>query len=204
MILIPKQEKDLKDPNNYRPITLLVVPGKTLERLINKRFHGYREQNDIFHSQHHGFRARRGTDIEIANLYKTVAVNQKYKDHCNIVCRDISKAFDEIWLDGLKYKIIQIMNLQCVIKKILCSYVAGRSSQLRIDKIIGPKFKSRKQGVTRGILSPTLFILYTRDLRPSGKDCDNIIFTDDFTQLMQNLTDNREELANTTTRQINP
>ena len=36
IILIPKPGKDPKDPNNYRPITLLEVPGKILERLMNK------------------------------------------------------------------------------------------------------------------------------------------------------------------------
>ena len=202
IVLIPKQGKDPKDPNNYRPITLLEVPGKILERLINKRLHRYCEENNIFHPQQYGFRAKRGTDTAIAKLYETIAVNQKYKDHCNIVCRDISKAFDKVWHEGLKYKIIQINNLPSIIKKILCSYVVGRTAQIRIDNAIGPKF-DLKSGVPQGgILSPTLFILYTRDLPPAGNDCDDVIFADDITQVIQNFSDNKEELAISTTREI--
>ena len=38
LIFTPKQGKDPKLPENYRPITLLEVPGKILERIINDRF----------------------------------------------------------------------------------------------------------------------------------------------------------------------
>ena len=108
--------------------------------MINKRLHRYCEQNNVFHPQQYGFHARRGTDIAIAKLYKAVAVNQKYMDHCNIVCRDISKTFNKAWLHGLKYKIMQITNSPSIMKKILCSYVTGMSAQLRTDKTIGPQF----------------------------------------------------------------
>ena len=49
-----------------------------------------------------------------------------------------------------------------------------------------------------GILSPTLFILYTRDLPPAGNNCDDVIFADDIPQVIQNFSDNKEELANNT------
>ena len=176
--------------------------GKILDRLINKRLHRYCEENNIFHLQQYGFRANRGTDIAIAKLYETIAVNQKYKNHCNIVCRDISKAFDKVWHEGLKCKIIQINNLQSIIKKILCSYFAWRSAQIRVNNIIGPKFDLENLVPQGEILSPTLFILYTRDLPPDGNNCDEIIFADDITQVIQNLSDNKEELANVTTREI--
>ena len=106
IILILKQEKDPKDPNNYRPITLIEVSGKILERLIDKRLHKYCKGSNIFHPQQYQLCSRRGTDIATAKLHEIVAVNQKYKDHCNIVCRDISKAFGKVWLNGLKYKIM--------------------------------------------------------------------------------------------------
>ena len=51
LIFAQKQGKDLRYPENYRPITLLEVPGKILERIINDRFMHYCETNDIL-SQH--------------------------------------------------------------------------------------------------------------------------------------------------------
>ena len=55
IILIPKQGKDPKDPSNYRPITLLEVPGKILERVINNRLRRFCEENSIFHPHQYGF-----------------------------------------------------------------------------------------------------------------------------------------------------
>ena len=111
IILIPKPGKDSKDPANYRPITLLEIPGKVLERLINRRLHRFCESGNVFHSNQYGFRAGNGTDIALTKLYETISINQKYKEHCNVVCRDISKAFDKVWTAGLKYKIITLNNL---------------------------------------------------------------------------------------------
>ena len=46
MVLTPKEGKDGRDPLNYRPITLLKVPGKVLERVVNDRFTTYLESNN--------------------------------------------------------------------------------------------------------------------------------------------------------------
>ena len=47
IILIPKPGKDARLPFNYRPITLLEVPGKILERLLNSRLQRFLEENNI-------------------------------------------------------------------------------------------------------------------------------------------------------------
>ena len=57
----------------------------------------------------------------------------------NIVCRDVQKAFDKVWTQGLKYKIITIPELPLIIQKILCSYVTKRTAQIRIENFIGDK-----------------------------------------------------------------
>ena len=56
IILIPKPGKDPKNPINYWPITLLEVPGKIIERIINKRLHRFCERNNIFHKDSMAFK----------------------------------------------------------------------------------------------------------------------------------------------------
>ena len=203
IVLIPKPGKDSKIPINYRPITLLEIPGKIIERIINKRLHRFCERNNIFHKDQYGFRAGKGTDIAIAKVNEIIGINQKYKDHMNIVCRDVQKAFDKVWTQGLKYKIINIPDLPDIIQKMLCSYVSNRTAQIRIETFVGDKINLESGVPQGGILSPTLYILYTRDIPPpAGENNLDVIFADDVTQIIQNLRDDRRALAEATRVEI--
>ena len=53
------------------------------------------------------------------------------------------------------------------------------------------------------MLSPTLYILYTRDTPPpAGDNSNDVIFADDVTQVIQNLCDDRRALAESTALEI--
>ena len=73
IILIPKPGKDPKNPINYRPITLLEIPGEIIERIINKRLHRFGERN-IFHKEQYGFRAGKGTDLAITKVNELIGI----------------------------------------------------------------------------------------------------------------------------------
>ena len=68
MILIPKPGKDPTKAENYRPISLLEIPGKIFEKIINNRITLYMENNDLFNSSQYGFRRKRGTQLALAAL----------------------------------------------------------------------------------------------------------------------------------------
>ena len=203
LIFTPKQGKDHKLPENYRPITLLEVPGKILERIINDRFMYFCEDNEILNGSQFGFRKRKGTDTAIPIAFEKIAANQQHKNHCNVVCRDVAKAFDRVWIEGLQYKILTHDELPILLKKILCSFTFNRTAQIRINSIIGPKFQL-KSGVPQGsILSPTLFIFYTHDLPlPHSNLSTDVIFANDVTQVVEYRGNDREQLAVQTEREI--
>lgn len=48
-------------PHNYRPISLLEVPCKLLERIINKRLREHLKIGGHYNKAQYGFRRRRGT-----------------------------------------------------------------------------------------------------------------------------------------------
>ena len=56
MVMMPKGDKDARHVINYRPITLLEVPAKILERTINNRLYKFLEDNNLFHINQYGFR----------------------------------------------------------------------------------------------------------------------------------------------------
>ena len=135
IILIAKDGKDFANPINYRPITLLEVFGKVMERIITNRFSQYLEMNNLLPMHQYGFRRGRGTETAITTIYETIAMAQRNNFQTNVVCRDISKAFDKIWHDGLKYKICHL-NLPSIFEKILANFLDERSAALKIDGMV--------------------------------------------------------------------
>ena len=195
LMFTQKPGKDPKLPENYRPITLLEVPGKIIERILDNRLRRFCIENDLCNIHQYGFHRELGTDIAIAIAYEKIAINQREKQHCNVICRDAAKAFDSVWVEGLQYKILQTQ-MPDILQKSLCSYVSNRTVQIKIDGFVGPKFEL-SAGVPQGsILSSTLFIFYTNDIpSPIHEESCDVLFADDVTQVIEFRGRDREELA---------
>ena len=202
LILTNKPGKDNKYLLNHRPITLLEVPGKIFEKIINDQLMIYLEENNILHPDQYGFRKNKGTETALLRIYEQIAINQRYKYNCNIVCRDVSKAFDKVWHNGLCYKILQL-ELPDIIEKVLCSFLTDRTVQIRYKNNIDEGFQILS-GVPQGnILSPTLYILYTADISRAGPGCCDVLFADDVTQIIVDVNPSKRYLARKTEREIN-
>ena len=60
--IIPLHKKnDVTSPKNYRPVALLAVLSKILERAICLQIVKYMDENNLFHPSHHGFRKHHNT-----------------------------------------------------------------------------------------------------------------------------------------------
>ena len=201
LCLIQKEGKNPTDPINYRPISLLEVTGKILERIINDRLVKYLEENGIMNNNQYGFRRGRGTQLALATLYETIALSQKEKHGCNVVCRDVKKAFDKVWHSGLKYKILRL-NLPDIFEKILCSFLEERIAKIKIGDYVGPPIRLQS-GVPQGsILSPTLYILFIADMPEPGPGCYVVGFADDITQVITYPGKSKLMLARRTSEEI--
>ena len=164
MIFIPKEGKSPVEHINYRPISLLNIPGKIFEKILNNRIIQHLEMNNLQNPRQHGFRKNRGTHTAIAILSELIATAIGNGNKVNVVLRDISKAFDKVWHDGLRIKLIQA-NLPSYLIRIVSNYLENRIA-IRIGTFIGQKFPLLSGVPQGGCLSPTLFALYTADLPP--------------------------------------
>ena len=157
--LIVKEREDPKNPINYRPILLLEFPGKIFERLINERLTKYLEEHNKLNNNQYAFRKGRGTQQAIATLYETVALSQREGYRCNVICRDVAKAFDKVWLDGLKFKILQL-ELPELYERLLSDFITNRTAAIKLNNAISEEIKLQS-GVPQGsILSPTLYSIW--------------------------------------------
>ena len=69
MVLAPKEGKDNREAINFRPITLLEIPGKILERTLNNRFYNHLEENNLINANQYGFRKRCGKELALTKVY---------------------------------------------------------------------------------------------------------------------------------------
>ncbi len=182
MRFIPKAGKSPNQPANYRPISLLEVPGKMLERVVGRRLRAHLEEGRWFNMAQYGFRQGRGTAHAIAVATETLAIHQAEGHRCNLVLRDVSKAFDRVWHMGLKYKILQL-ELPDPVERLLCDYLADRTARVKVGAHTGPPFRL-EMGVPQGsVLSPMLYAVYTRDY-PDAWHGLNVQYADDVSQVL--------------------
>ena len=183
LALIPKPGKSPHEVTGKRPISLLECPAKVLEKIINKRLRNFLMDHDLNNSRQHGFRPGRGTHTAISAVYETISIAKMDKLRTNLVLRDVSKAFDKVWHEGLKLKLIRLGLPDCV-TRFLCSFLEGRTARIRLGNHLGEIIRL-ESGVPQGsCLSPTLYIIYTADLPPPQGSSEYVAYADDITQIV--------------------
>ena len=85
-----------KDVSNYRPISLLPLPGKILEKIVHKKLSRYLELNELLCDVQCGFRKERSTVHSIVSLTDSLLEAINNNETCMAIFIDFKKAFDTI------------------------------------------------------------------------------------------------------------
>ena len=108
---------------NYRPVSLLCIISKVLERAIYVQLYDYLKSNQLFYEFQSGFRKSYSTDTCLINLMDHIR-NLTFKgQYVGMVLLDLQKAFDTVDHEILCNK-LEVMGINST--KWFKSYLGGR------------------------------------------------------------------------------
>ena len=151
LVLITKSGKPPGEPSSYRPICLLSVLGKILERLIQRRLTTHLESTGGLSDAQYGFRKGRSTVNAITRVLDNgkVALDKKRKGDrlCAVVTVDVRNTFNSANWTAIG-QALQRKNTPPYLQALLRNYIIGRT--LHYDTDEGVVSRTVSAGVPQG------------------------------------------------------
>ena len=161
---------DKLNPKNYRPVAILPIFSKLLERAVFLQMIDYFESNNLLHPNHHGFRANHKTTTALLQMYDTWIEAMDRGEATGVCFLDMSAAFDMVCHSVLLEKLV-LYGFETASVTWIRSYLADRKQTVCIDGTCSPLL-SINTGVPQGsIIGPLLYIIFTNDLPEAVENC---------------------------------
>ena len=179
VVPLPKV-KNPNSPSEYRPISLLPILSKPLERHMQKHLSKYIELSELFYVYQSGFRKNHSCQTALIRLCDSWYRSINNSEIVGTVFLDLRKAFDLVNHEILLSK-LHIYFKDTNTNNLLNSYISNRTQFVHNNGVSSSQ-QSITSGVPQGsILGPLLFCLYINDLplclKGLNVTCD--IFADD-------------------------
>ena len=194
--LLKSPEKSPLSCSSYRPVSLLPVLSRVVEKALFSQLREYLEKNQLLHPNHHGGRKWHNTTTALIQLNDEWLAAADQGMMTGVMMTDLSAAYD-LWDHQLGLEKARILGLTDSACSWLSSYISGRSQCTIVDGCTSAQLKLPAYSVPQGSVgAPLLFLMANTDLPdtihshpvdyklPSGhceEDGDSIHFVDDGT-----------------------
>ena len=180
VVPIPKCSPPSSSPSNFRPISLLSLVSKLLEKHVHSILLDFCFSQNLISPYQFGFLPSRSTTTAL--LYSSHKILHLLEAHPSVcgVFLDIKKAFDSVPHSPL-LKLLQSYDFPPILVNWLHSYLINRSQSVVLNGISSSS-KHVSSGVPQGsILGPLLFLLYINGVTniPLSPNSHLILYADD-------------------------
>ena len=177
IIPIPKTG-NLNKVQNFRPISLLSLPGKIMEKLIHKQLSAHLESQNLLTSIQHGFRKGHSTVHSVAQVTNFISRKIDSKILTVAAFIDFKKAFDCVQHSVLLDK-LETLEVGDEMLGWVQSYLRERKQRVLANGTYS-SHQNITQGVPQGsVLGPLLYIAYANDLVNVVEKCKIGMYADD-------------------------
>ncbi|KAK3913454.1 putative RNA-directed DNA polymerase from transposon BS [Frankliniella fusca] len=190
---IPKN-KSPRECKDYRPVSILCVLGKALEKIVHAQVSEFLSERNLFAEFQSGFRKGHSTVTALVKVADDIRKSIDKRLMSMLVLLDLSKAFDcvhhELLLAKLKY-----LGFSRSAVAWFQSYLVDRCHRVFVSDTVFSDWTTVKTGVPQGsVLGPLLFLIYLFDLPSVINSCSYHMYADDI-QLYTHFTLSDHEAA---------
>ena len=136
---------------------------KLFKRLIKQRLRSHIEHIGFINKHQSGFRKAKSTDDHLFRLSQSIMESFNGGEHVVASFLDGEKAFDNVWHNGLRFKIFQL-GLPTKMTHWLSDFLVGRLIQVNVNNFLSSQINLKAAVPQGSVLSPLLFLIYVNDL----------------------------------------
>ena len=136
---------------------------KLFERVIKQRRRSHLENKGFLNKHQSGFKRATSTDDHLFRLSQTIMESVNREEHVVAAFLDVEKALDNVWHNGLRYKIFQL-DLSTKMTRRLTDILVVHVIQVNVNGFLSNQINPKAGVPQDSVLAPLLLLIYVNDL----------------------------------------